>query len=87
MKFLDHKVDAKAGDTVLVELSRAANVRLLDGPNFQRFRSGRRHQFYGGQARVSPCRLVVPRDGQWHVVVDLGGYAGSVRASVSIVRN
>lgn len=85
MKFLDYDINAEAGDTVMVELSRAANVRLLDPINFQRFRRGQRHQYFGGLARVSPMRLTVPHDGHWHVVVDLGGYAGTVRASVTVV--
>lgn len=86
MKFLDYDLNAEAGDVVLVELSRAANVRLLDSANFSRYRRGERHQYLGGLARVSPFRIPVPRDGHWHVVVDLGGYAGTVRASVSVVR-
>lgn len=85
MRFLDYDVHAEAGDTVVVQLSRAANVRLLDSINFARYRRGERHHFYGGLARVSPVRLTVPEGGHWHVVVDLGGYAGSVRAAVSVV--
>ncbi|HWU86325.1 MAG TPA: DUF1883 domain-containing protein [Kofleriaceae bacterium] len=86
MKFLDYDVNAEAGDTVVVELSRAANVRLLDSSNFHRYQRGQRHTYCGGLARVSPVRLTVPHDGHWHVVVDLGGYAGHVRASVAVVR-
>ncbi|MDB4954681.1 MAG: hypothetical protein JWO36_2250 [Myxococcales bacterium] len=86
MKYLDYDLDADAGDVVVVELSRAANVRLLDSSNFSRYRHGQRHEYIGGLARVSPVRLSVPRDGHWHLVVDLGGYAGNVRASVSVIR-
>ena len=86
MKYLDYDLDAEAGDVVVVELSRAANVRLLDSVNFSRYRRGQPHRGIGGLAGVSPLRLPVPSSGHWHVVVDLGGYAGSVRASVSIIR-
>jgi hypothetical protein len=85
MKFLDYDVRAAAGDTVVVELDRQANVRLLDSTNFSRYRRGERHEFFGGLATASPVRLTVPRNGHWHVVVDLGGYAGSVHASVAVV--
>jgi Domain of unknown function (DUF1883) len=87
MKYLNYDVTAGAGDTVVVTLSHAANVRLLDSTNFQQFRRGKRHQYLGGHARVSPVRLMVPRHGHWHVVVDLGGIPGSVRASVAIERS
>ncbi len=86
MKFLDYDLDAAAGDVVVVELNRAANVRMLDSINFSRYRRGQRHEYLGGLARVSPVRLSVPRDGHWHVVVDLGGYAGNVQASFSVIR-
>ena len=37
------------GDVVVVNISgNAANVRLLDSTNFQNYKSGRRHNYYGG---------------------------------------
>lgn len=86
MNFLDYDLDVSSGDVVVVQLDRAANVRLLDSINFGRYRRRQRHQYFGGFATVSPFRVVVPHDGDWHLVVDLGGYAGRVRASVSVVR-
>jgi hypothetical protein len=74
------------GEMVEVTLSgNAANVRLMDSSNFQSFRSSRRHNYYGGHAKRSPVRLPVPRSGHWHVVVDLGGYSGSVRSSIQVL--
>ena len=85
MKLLDYPIQAAHGDVVEVTLDRAANVRLLDAVNFQRFRRGDAHRFHGGYMTQSPVRLPVPRAGSWHVVVDLGGHAGHVRASVSLI--
>jgi hypothetical protein len=74
------------GEIVEVTLSgNAANVRLMDSTNFQSFRSNRRHTFYGGNAKRSPVRLSVPRSGHWHIVIDLGGYAGNVRSAVHVL--
>jgi hypothetical protein len=61
-----------------------ANVRLLDDSNFRSYRAGRRHTHYGGHATRSPVQLQVPRDGHWHVAVDLGGYDGRVDAEVTV---
>lgn len=85
MKFLKFEVEASSGDVVEVELTSQANVRLLDGPNLRRFRRGERHEFYGGLAKGSPVRIPVPGAGRWYVVVDLGGYGGSLRASVRLL--
>ena len=74
------------GSVVEVTLSgSAANVRLLDGSNFQSFRSGRKHRYYGGLARRSPVRLPVPRSGHWHVTVDMQGLRGTTRSSVRVI--
>lgn len=73
------------GQTVVVTLSgSAANVRLMDSSNFQNYRSGRRHTYYGGLAKQSPIRLGVPHSGRWHVTVDMQGLRGTVRAGVRV---
>lgn len=87
MNFLHYEVDAADGDVIEVTLDRQANVRVMDGSNFSSFRSGRHHRYIGGLAKRSPVRLAPPHAGHWHVVVDLGGYAGSVRAGVRILQN
>lgn len=75
-----------AGKVVVVTLvGNAANVKLLNGSNLAKYRSGLSHNYYGGHVRQSPVKLIVPDNDNWHVVVDLGGYTGSVRASVRVV--
>lgn len=85
MKFLHYGFDLGPDDAVEVRLDKQANVRMLDGHNFERFRSGKSHDFYGGWAIASPVILRPPHAGHWHVVVDLGGYAGTVCASACVV--
>jgi len=63
----------------------AANVRLLDNSNFQNYRAGRRHTYYGGLITRSPARLIVPHSGYWYVTVDMQGLRGSTRASVRTI--
>ena len=62
-------------------LSAGANVRLLDNSNFQSYRNGRQHRYIGGLAKQSPVKLTIPNSGTWHLVVDMQGLRGSVRAS------
>lgn len=87
MKFTHYDLGHRSrGEIVQVTLAgSAANVRLMDSLNFQSYRSGRNHRYQGGHATKSPVRLQIPRSGHWHVVVDLGGYRGSVRSSISIL--
>ena len=81
MNFLHYEFDLSTGDVVEVTLDKQANVRLLDNSNYALFQNGQQHRYYGGLAKTSPIKLAAPHGGHWHVVVDLGGYAGTVRAS------
>lgn len=74
------------GTVVEVTLSgSAANVRLLDSSNFQSYRSGRQHRYYGGLITRSPARLVVPQSGNWYVTVDMQGLRGQTRSSIRVI--
>ncbi len=86
MNYLHYDLHLSSGDVVEVTLDKQANVRLLDDANFSNYQRDMHHTYYGGLAKQSPVRLTAPRTGHWHLVIDLGGYAGSVRASVQTHR-
>ena len=85
MNHLNFEFDASLGDTAEVTFDRAANIMLLDASNYAAYVGGRKYRYYGGYATRSPARLAIPSDGHWHVVVDLGGGAGRVRATVQLL--
>lgn len=85
MNYLHYEFNLGSSNVVEVSLDKQANVRLLDGPNFQNYRTGLKYTFYGGRATKSPAHLKPPHSGHWHLVIDLGGYAGTVKASVKII--
>ena len=73
------------GRIVEVQLSAAANVRLMDSTNYSSYKSGRRHRYYGGYVTKSPYRVTVPSSGHWYLTIDLGGYAGKVKHSARVL--
>ena len=85
MNYMHYDVQVGADDVVEVTLDNRANVRLLDDANYSRYQRGEQHRYYGGYAQVSPVRLKPPHAGHWNVVIDFGGYAGKVSASVVVV--
>lgn len=85
MEHLHYPLDVQQGDVIEVVIDRAANVLLLDAPNYADYVSGLTFEYHGGYADVSPYRLPSPYPGHWHLAIDLGGGAGSVRASVQVV--
>ena len=86
MKFIKHELgEMSGGEVAEVELTAAANVRLLDSSNFRKYRYGQWHRYYGGHYKISPVRLQIPKPGHWYVVVDLGGYGGRVGASIRVL--
>ncbi|MGV9843779.1 DUF1883 domain-containing protein [Streptomyces fungicidicus] len=73
------------GATAVIKLSgSAANVRLMDSSNYQKYKAGRNPRFAGGLAKHSPVRLAIPRSGHWYVTVDMLGLRGRVRSSASV---
>lgn len=85
MGFLHYEVDLEAKDKVHVTLDHAANVMLLDAINYTQYRKGKDCTFYGGHAKQSPVVIPAPHRGHWHVVIDLDGRGGTVRAAVQVV--
>lgn len=83
---MHYDLDLHTGDTVEVTLDKQANVRLLDDSNYSKYQRGEQHRYYGGRANKSPVRLSPPHAGSWHLVVDLGGNSGTVKASVRTIR-
>jgi hypothetical protein len=87
LTFLHQEFDLQAGDIVEVTLDSPANVMLLDPANFSNYKQDLSYRYHGGHAEESPVRLSPPRSGVWHVVVNLGGYPGRVRAGVRVLRD
>ena len=76
----------QGGEVVEVTLQgNAANVRLLDSTNYQSYKSGQRHTYYGGHVTRSPYRVTVPRSGHWYICIDLGGYSGRINSSIQVL--
>jgi hypothetical protein len=86
MEFLHQDLSLAAGDVVEVTLDHAANVQLMDTENFERYRRGEPYRYHGGYVTQSPFRIQAPSAGRWHLVIDLGGNAGQVRAWSQVLR-
>ena len=86
MNFLHQSFYAGPQDIVEVTLDKQANVMLLDGSEYDSYQKGKKFSYYGGLATKSPFRIVPPRHTQWHLVVDLGGYGGTVRAGAQVLQ-
>ena len=76
------------GEIVEVAMSgNAANVRLMDKSNYNSYKAGRRHTYYGGLAKRSPVHLQIPHSGHWYLTIDLFGLRGTVRHSIRFLPN
>ena len=86
MNFLHTRVEIEDGDSIVVTLrGDEANVLVMSDTDFRNYRSGGRFSYHGGHYRRSPAIICPPESGAWNVVVDLGGDAGRVRASVQVI--
>ncbi len=83
--YIHFEFDAAAGDLIEVTKDNPANVQLLDPENYEKYRNGQEFRYHGGYATSSSVRLKPPHPGKWHVVVDLGGGPGRVRAYAQLL--
>ena len=84
MNYLHYDLQLGDRDVAVVTLDKQANVQLVEDSDYANYRRGERFRYYGGLAKKSPVRLRPPHAGRWHLVIDLGGYAGTVHASVNV---
>ncbi|HEY8666994.1 MAG TPA: DUF1883 domain-containing protein [Tepidisphaeraceae bacterium] len=85
MNYLHYEFDAGPEDVIQVTLDKAANVQLMDSANYENYRRHADFHYHGGYVKVSPYQLVPPAYGHWHIVIDLGGQPGTVRASAKLL--
>lgn len=87
MRFQSYDLgNRKKGEIVEVILKgSSANVKVMDSTNFNNYKNGKKHTYYGGHATKSPVKIPIPNSGRWIVTIDLGGYAGTVSSSVKVL--
>jgi hypothetical protein len=85
MNYLHYEFEAGPDDLIEVRLDKAANVMLMDGPNYEQYKRSASARYHGGYVKTSPYLLSPPTQGHWHLVIDLGGQAGTVHASARLL--
>jgi hypothetical protein len=86
MSFLHKREYLDEGDIVVVDCSHRCNVRAMSDSDFQSYRRGGRHQYFGGHYERFPARIAAPSSGYWNITLDLGGGNASIRHSVNILK-
>lgn len=86
MTFLHWKIPGTTGDIVRIQTNGPAYVRMLDALNFEYYRRGSKFEGLGGWSDRLDVDFSLPYKGTFHVVVDLGGQAGELKATCDISR-
>lgn len=84
LEFLHQELEAGPDDLIEVTLDSPANVLLLDSESYENYRNNRPYHYFGGYVAHSPYRLRPVTQGKWHLIVDLGGGPGHVRAFLRV---
>ncbi|WP_405054290.1 DUF1883 domain-containing protein [Telmatospirillum sp.] len=87
MQFVHTREYLNRGDLVVVDCSHRCNIRLMSDPEFQSYRSGGRHRYFGGHYDRLPARIPVPEDGWWNITLDLGGGSASIRHNIRVLKS
>ena len=87
MNYLHYEVKAGPQNVIRVTISREANVQLLDVLNFAKYRLGKSYSATLGPESTGPVQFKPPYKGVWHVVIDMEGHTGTVRALVDVLES
>lgn len=85
MNYLHYEVHAGPQHIIKVRIDRPANVRLLDTLHFQKYRLGKSFEGAGGETDPPGREFRVQHRDTWHIVIDLGGKKGTVKAQVDVL--
>ncbi|WP_158930647.1 DUF1883 domain-containing protein [Acidisphaera sp. S103] len=85
--FIHDRQFLNRGDVVIVECDHQCNVRVMDDHNFEKFKQGVQHRYYGGFYRILPARIVIPNSGYWNSTLDLGSRHAHVRHAVRYLKS
>lgn len=86
VNYLHYEFDVGPDEIIQIKLDKQANVLLLDNHNYRKYHKGESFSYRGGLAKKSPFNMKPPHSGHWHVVIDIGGRKGTVRASVKTIK-
>lgn len=84
--FIHSREYLKKDDIIVVDCDHQCNVRVMDDSDFSSFRSGGRHNYYGGFYQRLPARIAVPHDGYWNTTIDLGGGRANIRYNIGYIK-
>lgn len=73
------------GKTIVVELSNSANVKLMNHDNYNHYKKGQQYKYFGGKAKKTPLYLTIPKTDYWYLIIDLGGYSGTVKHNAFVL--
>ena len=74
------------GDVVIVQCSHQCNVLVMDDQNFQAYKQRKKCTYFGGHFKTFPAKIVVPANGHWNTIIDLGGAQAQISHAINYVR-
>lgn len=76
---------AGPGKSIIVNISRAVMVRIMDAENYALYKAGEDCRAFQGTLTSSPYRFRVPREASWYVIIDPDTYSGIAEFSVRLL--
>ncbi len=72
------------GQSVVINTTRSVHVEIMDDENYQLKKAGEDYRAFTGQIHSSPHRFKIPREGDWHVIIDPQTYSGIAEFMVRV---
>ncbi len=84
MKILSRKVTAKKRQLISVHVDRSAIVKFFTPMQFEKYKKGLTHHYWGGFTEEMPAIFEVPQKGSYFAVVELGTYNNPIALTARV---
>lgn len=74
MKILSKSVSGKRKQVIIVHVDKPAVVKFFTPQQFERYKKGLTHRYWGGMTENPPAEFEIPRKGQYYAVVEKGTF-------------
>lgn len=84
MKILSKAIQGKRKQMIVVHTDKPTVVKFFTPNNYQRYKKGLTHRYWGGYVETPPAQFEIPRKGVYYAVVEKGSFNNPVELTARV---
>ena len=78
---------AGPGQSIVITSTRSVAVKIMDHENYELYKADEDCNAFSGRLTSSPYRFKLPREAQWHVIINPNTYSGTAEFNVRLIED